>query len=198
VFCPQATYYKDCDRTLLVFVWSHVICDVTGGLTFLNRWLRGTATATATAVARWEDATIVIEDTGNHAQESGMKVTDTDVDRGLWRFERLKCYGKPSAAVLARLLEPVKGFGPAPAPTWPPNLTVCGAGEGLGGDVDSSSSSGGSSTGDEFNRMTISGSVQQTCRKWLATQECPFPVCGISAQRLALYPTTPSPKSESA
>jgi hypothetical protein len=170
VYFPQATYFKDCDRTLLVFVWSHALCDVEGALTFLTRWLRGTATATATA--RWADATITIDDGMDETMKaSGVKVADADagvdVDPGLWRFERVQHYGKPSARVLERLLEqPDKGFGPPAAPAWPPFLTkVWGAGEELGGDNSSSSS-----------RNSISSYVQQACREWLTSEECPFPV----------------------
>lgn len=176
---PQVTYYKDCDRSLLVFVWSHALCDVEGGLTFLNRWLRGTAIATT--AARWADGTIIINDDVDAAvQASSKKVADTDIDPGLWRFERMQYYGKPSAGVLARLLEqPDMGLGPPAAPAWPPILKTpeWGAGGELVGD-DSSSSSGGYSS-----RNSISSSVQKACREWLATHECHFPVSSMKAQR---------------
>lgn len=176
-----------------MFVWSHALCDVDGGLTFLNRWLRGTAIATT--AARWADATVTNDDdVDTTVQASSKKVADTDIDPGLWRFERVQYYGKPSARVLSRLLkQPDTGFGLAAAPAWPPILTTAAseAGETLIGDNNSSSSGGRS--GDTKSRISISSSVQQACWEWLATKECPFPVCGTNAQHppSLTHPSTP-------
>jgi hypothetical protein len=181
LLCPQATYYQDCDRTLLVFFWSHTLCDFEGGMAFLKRWLRGCVTAsgafscTDTAIKIDGDGVAVVALGASAMEKTASGEVDIDTDAGLWRFERVKYYGRPSAATMARLAQPGKSVGAAGSPSLPSSWTAA-VGEGgkgpTGGD-NTDSSSGGSS---------ISSSVQQACREWLATTGCPFMVCSTITQ----------------
>lgn len=136
-------------------------------MAFLHRWLHSTATATPAAVG-WADANCIILGTGVvDTQLAALKHGDEGGDASMWRFERVRYFGAPSAEVLAgnpALAVKANATGVAAATAWPPTLTAAAA-------------TGDMCTGERSSSSSIASSnVQRACQVWLAAHKCPFTV----------------------
>lgn len=179
----QATYYKDCDRTLLVFFWSHTLCDFDGAMAFLTHWLRATATAsTGAAVAARCDADAAVKVVKQRTCAGAKQQQAADcIARP---FERVAYFSRPSG--LVPTADTVAGAcccrHGCTQPCWPPTEATAAAAAAAAVAATTQHSSGGSAS-----RCTSSSSsssrMQQACQEWLANHNCPFPVSSICPQQ---------------
>jgi hypothetical protein len=101
----QVTYYKDVDRSLMVFVWSHSICDMSGAIAFLSSWFQAIAaqqqlcgtTAAAAAAAQLSTQADTVGTRAAAAAAAAAVQVDACCQYDPLLFDRVQYYSKPCA-----------------------------------------------------------------------------------------------------